>query len=108
MSCWILKDFPKTNIFILKGDCVFDTKKSHDIILVNQNDKLFLLDPSIWQFFGEETSILIGEVKNIKETIKLAEETYKGKWKVSEEIKNNICEESEELEKIIKSNAQEN
>lgn len=107
MSCWIIKKYPKATIFILKGDDVFNTKKSHDIILVEKNKKTFLLDPSIWQFFKKKGSILVGKVKNVDEALKLAHNTYKGKWKISEKIKKKICKESKELERLIKLNMKE-
>lgn len=107
LSCWIMKEHPKVVIFILKGDKVFNTKRSHDIVLLEENKKAFLLDPSIWQFFKNKRSILVGEIKNTDEAIKLAHNTYKGKWKVSEKIEKNICKESKEMEKIIRLNVQE-
>jgi hypothetical protein len=54
ISCWILKEFPRTTIFILKGDNILNTKRSHDIVLVEENKKTFLLDPSVWQFFKKK------------------------------------------------------
>lgn len=107
LGCWIIKEYPKANISILKGDNVFNTKRSHDIILVEKDKKNFLLDPSVWQFLKRKRSIIVGEVKNAEEALKLAHDTHGGKWKVSEKIKKNICKESKELERIIKLNVQE-
>ena len=107
ISYWIIKKYPKATIFILKGDNIFNTKRSHDIVLVEENEKTFLLDPSIWQFFKKKRSILVSEIKNIDEALKLAHNIYKGKWKVFEKIRKNICKESKELERIIKLNVQE-
>jgi len=106
LSCWIIKDHPKATILILKGDKVFNTKRSHDIVLVEEDKKSFLVDPSVWQFFKRKRSILVGEVKNVDEALKLAHKIYKGTWFVSEKIGKNICKESKGLEMIIKTNAQ--
>lgn len=107
ISCWVIKEYPKAKISILKGDNIFNTKRSHDILLVEENKNLFLLDPSIWQFLKRKRNILIGEIKSTEDALKLANDIYKGKWKISEKIEKNICGESKELERIIKLNIQE-
>lgn len=106
LSCWMIKEYPKAAILILKGDKVFNTKKSHDIVLIEGDKKFFLLDPSVWQFFKNKRSILVGEIKNTEEALKLANNTYKGKWQVSEKIDKNICKEHKEFERVIRLNAQ--
>lgn len=107
LSCWIVKEYPKVVISILKGNRVFNTKRSHDIVLVEGDKKSFLVDPSVWQFFKSKKSILVGEINSTEEALNLASNTYKGKWQVSEKIEKNICKESKELERIIRLNAQE-
>lgn len=106
LSCWTIKEYPKATISILKGNGVFNTKRSHDIVLIEGDKKFFLVDPSVWQFFKSKRSILVGEIKNTEEALKLARNVYKGKWQVSEKIEKNICKESKELERIIKLNTQ--
>jgi hypothetical protein len=103
---WIIKDHPKATILILKGDNVFNTKKSHDIVLIEENNEYFLIDPTIWQFFKRKRNILIGEVNSTNEALILANSIYKGKWKVSERIEKYSEKESKKLEKIIKLNVQ--
>lgn len=107
LACWAIKKYPTNDIFILKGNGVFNnSEKSHDIVLVD-SEKLFLIDPSIWQFFKRKRSILVGQIENLEEALKLAKKNYGGQWKVSEKVSKNILKETKKLRKIIELNARE-
>lgn len=104
-ACWVIKKYPTSNVFILKGEGVLNnSEKSHDIILI---DNSFLIDPSIWQFFKNKRSLLVGQVENLEVALKLAKKIYGGKWKVSEKISKGTLKEVEKLKKIITLNAKE-
>lgn len=84
---WI-KIFDKSNsIFILKGINVCNTKKAHDMLAVITADKqIYVIDPTIWQFFPKEKSILLFLSKNIDITINKIKKKYGGQWSISEEF----------------------
>lgn len=102
-----MKDYPEANITILKGDGGFNTEQSHEIVLMEQDETRLLIDPSVWQFFEDKKGIVVGKVENVGGALVLAHDTYGGEWKISEKIDKNICDESDELERIIIANAQE-
>ncbi len=98
---WVIKKYPTSEAFILKGGGVFNnSEKFHDIVLINSK-KFFLIDPSIWQFFKRKRSILVGQIENLDEALKLAKKNYGGKWQISEKINKGTLKEVEDLKKII-------
>lgn len=105
---WI-NDIDKTSHqVILKGDKVCDTNKSHDMVANIQNGKIYLIDPTIWQFFPSEDSILIGEFNSIDEAIAAAVEKYGGTWQKSEDLRKISPREKDKWLSIVKANIKEN
>lgn len=105
VGCWILKEMENTEIFILKGRNILDRKnKEHDILAIKDSDNIYLIDPTVWQFFKNKRSIFIGISKNIDDSLNLVKKTYKGIWKVSEKLENADCAQKKEWEKIISEN----
>lgn len=107
VASWISKDDKSIRQVILKGENVCKKNKSHDILASIKNDRVYLIDPTIWQFFPDENSILIGEYASLEESIVAATKKYGGHWKISEELKEVSSEEKDELLKTIKENIQE-
>lgn len=107
VAIWICEDDKSIRQIILKGGNVCNKNKSHDILASTKNSKVYLIDPTIWQFFPNENSILIGEYPSLEESIIAAAKKYGGYWKISEEVKEISSEEKDELLKIIKENIQE-
>ena len=97
LSCWILKDYHETSITMLKGDRILGTKRSHNIIVLDQDHTKLLLDPSVWQFFKRKRSVVVGNVKTINETLALAQNIYGGKWSISEKINVGIFNKIDQL-----------
>ncbi|NIA02548.1 MAG: hypothetical protein GWP15_04130, partial [Nitrospirae bacterium] len=89
VASWIKESEKNIHCFILKGDDVCGTQKSHDILVViDENNKIYVIDPTIWQFFPDEKSILIGKFNSLNASIIATEEKYGGGWKISEDLKN--------------------
>lgn len=102
VGCWILAKHPEYKVQIYKGE--LSDGLAHDILIVDNSEKLFLLDPTIWQIFPESDSVLIGSVGELLDAIDLLQKKYGGAWKVSETMDN--CSETyrQELLTIIRSN----
>lgn len=84
---WI-KTFDKSDsIFILKGINVCYTSKAHDILAVITADKqVYVIDPTIWQFFPREKSILLFLSKNIDIAMNKIKKKYGGQWLINEKF----------------------
>ena len=105
VASWIKESNRSARFYILKGDKVCKTKKSHDVLAVVIRDgEVYLIDPTVWQFFPHKESILVGKLDYLEESIKLSKEKYGGSWKVSEELKDSTLKEREEWLRIIKGN----
>ena len=93
---WFLKNQKNTKACILKGDNIkFGKKQSHDLLLILEKNKLFLIDPTVWQFFRYKKSIFWGEFNKMSEIFIFLKLKYGGKWKISERV------EKEEIKKIL-------
>jgi len=105
-GCLILEKI-KFRVFIIKGEGVMDKNQCHDVLLIEHNKKYYLVDPTVWQFFKYKRNILIGEVEDVKSALDVLIKIYKGKWKVSEELKKNSCAQKNKWKKIIEQNIDE-
>ncbi|MEA1909582.1 MAG: hypothetical protein U9M89_00940 [Patescibacteria group bacterium] len=102
---WLRNDHGLLGFYILKGDKVCSTEKSHDILAVEvSEDEFYLFDPTIWQFFAKDESILLGVADTLNDTIKLAQEKYGGSWAISEKLGIATDEEKEKWRQIIQKN----
>jgi len=108
-ASWIRKELDKTNrILILKGDKVCGTKKSHDILAVLSNNKVYVIDPTIWQFFPKEKSILVFQQESIDAAINKIKDKYGGQWAISEKFTQLSKNDEKKYLKIISQNINEN
>jgi len=87
VASWIQEIDKSSRLLILKGINVHGTQKSHDILAVlTSNNDVYIIDPTIWQFFPDKKSILLCMSNNLEEALKEIKEIYGGKWQISEEI----------------------
>ncbi len=108
VASWISEYEKSARFFILKGDEVCKTKRSHDVlVLIMKNGEAYLIDPTVWQFFPQEKSILVGKSDSLENLIVMAKTKYGGNWKVGEELKDISHEEEKEWLRIIKKNIEE-
>ena len=109
VASWI-KILDKSNhILILKGIHVCGTKKAHDILaIIIANNQVYIIDPTIWQFFPRAKSILVFILDDINIALDKIKEMYGGQWSKNEEfIQLNKNEEKKYLD-IISQNIHEN
>lgn len=106
---WI-KRLGKSNcIIIIKGTDVCDTKKSHDMLAVTTNDnQVYIIDPTVWQFFPDAESILICISDNINTAFDQVKKIYGGQWSKSEEFIEIDTDKEKEYMDIIRQNIIEN
>lgn len=104
VGVWIKEDDSSVEVYILKGENVCNTKKSHDIIALDNSERIYLIDPTVWQFFPGEKSILVNSYETLDEAVKNATKKYSGKWKISEKLDNITLKRKEEWLRIIKVN----
>lgn len=84
---WIIDLNISKRILILKGVNVCKTKKAHDILIVlTDTDGVYVIDPTIWQFFPRATSILVTIKDNTDLAFEEIKKIYGGEWSVSEEF----------------------
>lgn len=89
---------------IYKG--ILSAELAHDILVVEDGRILFLIDPTVWQIFPDNGSIVIGSAGNMSEAASMLQKKYGGTWKVSEVMQ--ACDENykQELLNAIKNNKQ--
>jgi len=107
VASWINESDESGHQAILKGDNVRNTNKSHDIIASIRNGKVHLIDPTIWQFFPNENSILIGEYTSLDKAVIAAAKKYGGNWQKNEDLREFSSEEKGEWLRIVKENIKE-
>ncbi len=107
VASWISEADQSSRRVILKGNNVCDTDKSHDILASIKNDKVYLIDPTIWQFFPNESTILVGEYGSLDQAIAAATEKYGGNWHKSQDLNGVSQKERNEWLKIVKENIDE-
>ncbi len=108
VGCRIFNKLPNAKIYILKGENVMSQKKRcHDILAVKDSNYFYLIDPTIWQFFRNKRKILVRIIKNFDDILNDIQKIYKGKWKISEELKIKDCKQQKEWMQIIDLNTSE-
>lgn len=106
---WIKISDKSNQIFILKGVHVCGTKKAHDILAVlTAKNKIYIIDPTIWQFFPKKKSILVFILEDINIALDKIKKMYGGWWSKSEIFTQLNKLEKEEYLNIISQNIKEN
>ena len=82
LAQWLLKKLPKADMYIAKGKI---GKRFHDLLLVYDKE-VYILDPTVWQFFKNKKSILIKKTKTVNDALSALVSIYGGKWRISERI----------------------
>ena|SRR3989338_7611121 len=102
VGCWMLNEHPEYKVQIYKGE--LSGGLAHDILVVENDQSLFLLDPTIWQIFPESGDIYVGSFGDIPEAVNFLQKKYGGTWKMSEIM--GKCDKSyqQELLTIIRGN----
>jgi len=98
LAQWLLKKLPKADMYIAKGKI---GKRFHDLLLVHDKE-VYILDPTVWQFFKNKKSILIKKTKTINDALLVLASIYGGKWRISEQITKYSNKEIERLESVLK------
>lgn len=86
VGIWILKKFPHANVYILQGTKVMNTRFTHDIVAIVFQQLVYIVDPTVWQFFPHKKSILINTVSNIQTALQQITTIYHGNWKIAEKF----------------------
>jgi len=97
---WLHAKFPKAKISIYKGKV---KGHFHDLLLVH-DDKVYVIDPTVWQFFQHKKSILIATEDSVDDAVVALMRNYGGKWELSERVNGYSAIEIERLKNIIKKN----
>lgn len=109
VASWI-KILEKSNhILILKGIHVCDTQKAHDILaVITVNNQVYIIDPTIWQFFPQAKSILVFILEDISVALDKIKIMYGGQWSKSEKFIQLDKNEEKKYFDIISQNIHEN
>ena len=91
---WFLRKLPNARIYVLKGQ--ISKNVFHDIIGVKTGAKVYLIDPTVWQFFLRKKNIFIKMTSSLDTALAHAAKVYGGKWVLSEKLTKNICRREEE------------
>lgn len=97
---WLYVKFPKAKIYIYKGKvrgCF------HDLILM-QEKKVYVIDPTVWQFFKNKKSILIATENSISEAVAALNCYYGGKWTLSERVMGYAMAEIRKFKDVVEKN----
>jgi hypothetical protein len=100
LGVWLYKKFPKAKIYIYKGRV---GGRLHDLLLIQKNG-IYVIDPTVWQFFKNKKSILIAKENSIDAALAALTQCYGGKWKLSESVESYSSLEIEKLKTAVKKN----
>lgn len=105
-----IKIFDKSDhVLIIKGTNVCGTQKAHDILMVTTaNNQIYVIDPTIWQFFPQAKSILVSTSNNLNNALNKIRAIYGGQWSESEKIITMDANEEKQYLDIISRNIHEN
>jgi hypothetical protein len=104
VGCWIFEDCQYFRVYIFKGEKLLVSELAHDLLIVEHNKYYFVIDPTVWQFFPEEKTILMFKTKKVDQALVFLKSKYGGTWKLSEEMAIKDCDCKEEWIRIIELN----
>jgi hypothetical protein len=99
---WLRERFPKAKIYIYKGKA---KGRSHDLLFI-ETDRVYVIDPTVWQFFKNKKSILIAAENSIDNAVSALAHYYGGKWKMSERVRGYSAAQIKKFKDIVKKNQQ--
>ncbi len=97
---WLHEKFPKAKIYIYKGKAKGHV---HDLLVI-QDDKIYVIDPTVWQFFKDKKSILIATEDSVDDAVVALMRNYGGKWELSERVRGYSVPQIKKLRNTIKEN----
>ncbi|MFH1668030.1 MAG: hypothetical protein ABH884_03355 [Candidatus Komeilibacteria bacterium] len=59
------------------------TKKSHDLLIIEDQGISYIIDPAVWQFFKTKRISLIDQTTNFTNCLIIANKTHGGDWQIS-------------------------
>ncbi|MEX0918451.1 MAG: hypothetical protein WDZ85_00555 [Candidatus Paceibacterota bacterium] len=106
---WLKALNQSNRIFILKGFDVCGTDRAHDILaIITDKNQVYIIDPTIWQFFPPAKSILVFALDDIDTALDKIKVMYGGQWSKNEEFIQLDKEQEKEYLDIISQNIDEN
>jgi len=109
VASWIKLLDKSVILYVIKGNNVCNTKKSHNILIIKDlNGLIYVVNPTVWQFFPKLKSILIFSANDINIALDRVKEIYEGKWSISEEFIGMTEVEEKKYLNIISQNINEN
>lgn len=106
-ASWIKKEEDSSQILVLKGKRIKKTNRKHDILAIIEKEKVFIIDPTVWQIFSNG-KVFVGSHDNLEKALQSVIKKYGGSWKVSEEIKKVNRKDQKEWKRIILDIVREN
>ena len=97
LAQWLRNKLPKADMYIAKGKI---GKRCHDLLLVYDKE-VYILDPTVWQFFKNKKSILIKKTKTVDDSLSVLTNIYGGKWRILERITKYPRNEIEQLKSVL-------
>jgi hypothetical protein len=97
LAQWFRNKLPKADMYIAKGKI---EKRFHDLLLVYDKE-VYILDPTVWQFFKNKKSILIKKTRTVNDALLALADIYGGKWRISEKITKYSNKEIEKLKRVL-------
>ena len=98
LAQWFRNKLPKADMYIAKGKI---GKRFHDLLLIYDNQEVYIIDPTVWQFFKNKKSIFIKKTKTVNDALLALTGIYGGKWRISEKITKYPNKEIERLKKVL-------
>ena len=97
---WLHEKLPRAKIYIYKGKA---RGRSHDLLVV-QEEEVYVIDPTVWQFFKDKKSILIAVENSVDDAVVALMRNYGGKWELSERVRGYSVSQIKKLKNTIKEN----
>jgi hypothetical protein len=105
LGYWIIEKFSEARAYLIRGKITPTT--FHVVLLIEEDEKYWILDIAIWKFFKFKRSILVGKAEGEQDALKIITKQYGGKWQVAEKLsRNHIKSHEVELLTLIKKMAQ--
>ena len=84
LGYWIIEKFSTAKAYLAKGRLpghIF-----HTVLVVEEDGEFWVLDSSIWKFFQNKRSMLVGKADSLEKAMLMITRAYTGKWQVGEKL----------------------
>lgn len=103
MAClagnWILDELPNARMYLVKG--IIDRHIHHDLLIVEQGGKAYVIDPVVWRFFKTKKTLLVATKRAMPEALTEVQRIYHGIWRISERMEKSGFERRHDWERRI-------